>query len=302
MRRRKQIFEKKSCAKLIIRYALLSNQSTNHGSRLVADKASVFIENQGAKDLFILKQLVSKDFKLKYRRSVLGVVWSVLNPLLMMIVMSFVFSFFLRYAQVQHYPLYLILGNITWTVFSDSTGAGVVSIIDASGLLKKVRVNKFVFPVERVLFSLVNLAFSLVAVVIVMAWEGVWPTAALLLLPVCLFLLMVFCIGMSLLLSALAVFFRDVIHLWGVLTLAWMYATPIFWPTSMIQDVPFSAVRVLMYGNPMYNYIMFMRNIFIDGAVPGWKTLVLCVAWATVALAIGAYVFKKLQHKFILYI
>lgn len=268
----------------------------------MADKASVFIENQGAKDLFILKQLVSKDFKLKYRRSVLGVVWSVLNPLLMMIVMSFVFSFFLRYAQVQHYPLYLILGNITWTVFSDSTGAGVVSIIDASGLLKKVRVNKFVFPVERVLFSLVNLAFSLVAVVIVMAWEGVWPTAALLLLPVCLFLLMVFCIGMSLLLSALAVFFRDVIHLWGVLTLAWMYATPIFWPTSMIQDVPFSAVRVLMYGNPMYNYIMFMRNIFIDGAVPGWKTLVLCVAWATVALAIGAYVFKKLQHKFILYI
>ena len=124
---------------------------------------SAFIEGQGAKDLFILRELVTKDFKLKYRRSVLGVVWSVLNPLLMMIVMSFVFSSFLRYASIDHYPLYLILGNITWSVFSDSTDAGVVSIIEAAPLLKKVKVTKLVFPSERVLFSLVNFAFSLVA-------------------------------------------------------------------------------------------------------------------------------------------
>ena len=273
----------------------------SQGAR-VSSTTQAFIEKQGAKDLFILRQLVTKDFKLKYRRSVLGVVWSVLNPLLMMIVMSFVFSFFLRYAEIPHYPLYLIIGNITWTVFSDSTGAGVVSIIDAAGLLKKVRVNKFVFPVERVLFSLVNFAFSLVAVVIVMVWEGVVPTPKLLLLPVGLLFLMLFCIGMSLLLSSLAVFFRDVIHLWGVLSLAWMYATPIFWPMTMIKDVPFVIVQKLMYANPMYNYIQFMRNIFIDGAVPGFKTIALCVVWALVALALGTAVFRKLQRKFILYI
>jgi ABC-2 type transport system permease protein len=254
------------------------------------------------KTLFILQQLVTKDFKLKYRRSVLGVVWSVLNPLLMMIVMSFVFSFFLRYAEIEHYPLYLIIGNITWAVFSDSTSAGVVSIIDAAGLLKKVKVNKLVFPVEKVLFSLVNFAFALVAVLIVMLWEGVAPTPYLLLLPFVLITLMVFCSGLGLFLGAAAVFFRDVIHLWGVILMAWMYATPIFWPQSMIKDVPFTIIQKLMYLNPMYNYINFMRNIFIDGVMPGYKTMALCVIWAVVSLVIGLTVFRKNEHKFILHI
>lgn len=268
----------------------------------MSESAKAFATSQSAKDLFILKQLVTKDFKLKYRRSVLGVVWSVLNPLLMMIVMSLVFSFFLRYGDVPHYPLYLILGNITWAVFADSTGAGVVSIIDAAGLLKKVRVNKLVFPIERVLFSLVNLAFSLVAVVFVMIWEGVMPSSSLILLPIVLVLLMGFCIGLSLLLSSLAVFFRDVIHLWSVVSLAWMYATPIFWPADFIKDVPYFIVRKLMYANPMYNYITFMRCIFIDGTIPGVKTIALCAFWAVVFLALGIAVFRKLERKFILYI
>lgn len=263
---------------------------------------SAFIEKQGAKDLFILRQLVTKDFKLKYRRSFLGVVWSVLNPLLMMVVMTLVFSSFLRFGNVPHYPLYLILGNVTWSVFADSTGAGVVSIIDAAPLLKKVKVNKMVFPTERVLFSLVNLAFSLVAVVFVMIWEGVVPTPWLLLLPVCLALLMVFCIGVSMFLAALAVFFRDVIHLWSVIQLAWMYATPIFWPLYMMDYVPYHFVRTLMLANPMYNYLTFMRDIFINGAMPSPITIGMCVLWAVIALAVGAFTFSKLQRKFILYI
>lgn len=254
------------------------------------------------KTRFILQQLVGKDFKLKYRRSVLGVVWSVLNPLLMMIVMSFVFSYFLRYADIQHYPLYLILGNITWTVFADSTNFGVTSIIDAAGLLKKVKINKTVFPVEKVLFALVNFAFSLVAVFIVMIWEGVAPTPYLFLLPVVILCLAVFCVGMAMLLGTIAVFFRDMIHLWSVILMAWMYATPIFWPQTMIEDVPFTIVRKLMYANPMYNYVNFMRNIFIDGVMPGWKTFALCIGWALVALALGYGVFHKNEHKFILHI
>ena len=254
------------------------------------------------KTLYILQQLVTKDFKLKYRRSVLGVVWSVLNPLLMMIVMSFVFSFFLRYAEIQHYPLYLIIGNITWSVFSDSTNFGVTSIISAAGLLKKVKVNKLVFPIEKVLFAVVNFAFSLVAVLIVMLWEGVAPTPYLLLLPIVLITLMCFCAGLSMFLGAAAVFFRDVIHLWGVILMAWMYATPIFWPQTMIKDIPYVIVQKLMYANPMYNYINFMRNIFIDGVMPGPKTIFLCFFWAVVSLAIGILVFRKNEHKFILHI
>lgn len=265
--------------------------------------SQIAVWNSGPKKTrYILRQLVGKDFKLKYRRSVLGVVWSVLNPLLMMLVMSFVFSFFLRYSEIQHYPLYLILGNITWTVFADSTNFGVTSILGAASLLKKVKVNKAVFPLEKVLFALVNFGFSLVAVLIVMVWEGVAPTPCLILLPVCVLLLAIFCMGMAMLLGTMAVFFRDVIHLWGVVLMAWMYATPIFWPQTMIADVPFVIVRKLMYLNPMYNYINFMRNIFIDGVVPGWKTLALCALWAAVSLALGALVFRKNEHKFILHI
>lgn len=255
-----------------------------------------------AKEKFILAQLVGKDFKRKYRRSVLGVVWSVLNPLLMMVVMSLVFSFFLRYDNMEHYPLYLILGNVIWTIFADSTNQGVTSILDAAPLLKKVRINKTVFPVERVLFALVNFAFSLIAVVIVMLWEGVLPTWTVILLPVLLVLLMGFCIGMSLLLSSLAVFFRDIIHLWSVVILAWSYVTPLFWPVSMIAQVPYAFMRVIMLANPMYNYVAFMRMILLNGQPPELTTVAMCVFWAVFMLAVGYAVFRKLQRKFILYI
>lgn len=279
----------------------MSDNSTSSQALQTQDGIPVWNTPQ-KKTLFILQQLVGKDFKLKYRRSVLGVVWSVLNPLLMMIVMSFVFSFFLRYDSIQHYPLYLIIGNITWTVFADSTNFGVTSIIDAAGLLKKVKVNKTVFPIEKVLFALVNFGFSLIAVLIVMAWEGVAPTPYLFLLPVVLLCLAVFCVGMAMILGTLAVFFRDMIHLWSVIILAWMYATPIFWPQSMIEAVPYTFVRKLMYANPMYNYVNFMRNIFIDGVMPGWKTFALCVFWAVFSFLLGYLVFHKNEHKFILHI
>ena len=171
--------------------------------------------NDFEKDLFVLKQLVTKDFKIKYRRSFLGVAWSVLNPLLMMVVMSVVFSTLLG-SNIEHFPLYLILGNITYSLMSDSTSKAVTSILEAAPLLKKVKIDRFVFPVQKVLFALVNFAFSLIAVAFVMLWFRVVPTWHLIWLPVCLGLLMVFCIGIGLILSAATVFFRDVIHLWSV--------------------------------------------------------------------------------------
>ena len=169
--------------------------------------------------LFVLKSLVSKDFKLKYRRSILGVLWSVLNPLLMMIVLSAVFSFMFRF-QIENYPLYLILGQVLFSLMTDATTSAMTSIIDASPLLKKVRVEKMVFPLEKVVFGLVNFAISLIAVLAVMVFFQVIPTWRVLLIPVMLIFVSLFCVGLGLLLSSLAVFFRDVIHLWGVVTTA----------------------------------------------------------------------------------
>lgn len=247
--------------------------------------------------LFILKTLVSKDFKLKYRRSVLGVLWSVLNPLLMMIVLTAVFSFIFRF-DIENYPLYLILGQILFALMSGATGGAMTSIIEASPLLKKIKVEKTVFPIEKVLFELVNFAISLIAVAVVMIWFGVVPTKALLLLPWLLLMMVVFSLGIGLLLSALAVFFRDVIHLWGVVITAWTYATPIFYPMSMLE----SWMQQVMNFNPMYHYITYFRDIAMYGTVPELTENLICLLWAVGAIVIGLFAFKKLERKFILYI
>lgn len=268
--------------------------------------ASTHAKTELQKDIFILKQLVGKDFKIKYRRSFLGVAWSVLNPLLMMVVMAIVFTTIFAQGRngsvtPEMYPLYLIVGNVTFAVMSDSTSQALSSIVYASSLLKKVKVHRFVFPVQKVLFSLVNFAFSLIAVAIVMLWFHVVPTWHLLLLPVCLILLMFFCMGLGLLLSAATVFFRDVMHLWSVVITAWTYFTPIFWTTDYILKMP-HILRVLMYANPMYNYLQFMRDIFLFQTCPTPLEFGLCAAWAVIAMVIGYAVFHKNEHKFILYI
>ena len=169
------------------------------GTRLSARPEGSHVSGRYAKDRFILQQLVTKDFKLRYRRSVLGVVWSVLNPLLMMIIMSFVFSYFLRGSSVENYPLYLIVGNITFTLMNEATSTGLRSIIDAAPLLKKVKVDRWVFPVQKVFSAAFNFAFSLIAVVIVMLFFRVAPTWHLVWMVPALALLMVFCVGVSLL-------------------------------------------------------------------------------------------------------
>ena len=252
------------------------------------------------KDLLIHEQLVTKDFKLKYRRSFLGVLWSVLNPLLMMIVMSIVFSYMFG-SNAPNFPLYLIVGNVTFSLMSDSTNAALTSIINAAPLLKKVKVNRAVFPIQKVLFALVNFAFSLIAVVIVMLFLQVMPTWHILLLPIGVLLLVGFCIGIGMALSALAVFFRDVIHLWGVLITAWTYATPIFWPVSMMDAVS-PLMKEIMLANPMYAYITFARDCCLYQQVPDIKIWLSCIVWCLVSLFVGFLIFHKNEHKFILYI
>lgn len=275
-------------------------------SQKAVAKPASHAKNDFEKDKYILRQLVTKDFKIKYRRSVLGVAWSVLNPLLMMVVMSIVFSTIFGQSRngsitPEMYPLYLIVGNITFSVMSESTNQALMSIIAASSLLKKVKVHRWVFPVQKVLFSLVNFAFSLVAVALVMLWFRVLPTWHLILLPVCLFLLMCFCMGLGMMLSALAVFFRDVMHLWTVVITAWMYLTPIFWTTDYISQMA-HWIQMLVVVNPMFNYLQFMRDIFLFNTTPSMLTLGLCVFWAVAALVVGYAVFHKTEHKFILYI
>lgn len=253
--------------------------------------------NPFKRNIFILKTLVSKDFKLKYRRSFLGVLWSVLNPLLMMVVMSAVFSYMFRFS-IPNYPLYLILGQILFTLMSDATGAAMSSIIDAAGLIKKIRVEKMLFPLEKACFSMVNFLFSAIAAVIVMIYFQIFPTINILFLPVLLICVLLFSIGLGLILASLAVFFRDTIHLWGVILTAWTYATPIFYPLDLLPPGLITAMEF----NPMYQYITYFRDIMMNGITPSLEQNLICIGMAVLTFIVGFIVFRKTEHKFILYV
>ena len=247
---------------------------------------------------FVLRSLVSKDFKLKYRRSVLGILWSLLNPLLMMIVMAAVFSYMFRF-QIEHFPVYLILGTIMFDYVNRSTTGAMSSILDSQALIKKIRIEKIIFPLEKVVFELVNFGLAFIAALAVMLFFQVYPSVhAIWGLPFIVVVVTIFSVGLSLLISALSVFFRDVMHLWGVLMTAWTYMTPLFYPYEMLEGW----MQAIMQFNPMYHFILFFRDIMMWNANPGGKETLICLGMALITFVVGFIVFRKTESKFILYI
>lgn len=247
----------------------------------------------------LLRELVVRDLKVKYRRSFLGYLWSLLNPLMMMMVMTVVFSFMFR-SNIENFPLYLICGNTLWAFFNESTNMAMGSVLSNGALIKKVYIPKFIFPVSRVLSSFVTMSFSLVAILIVMIFTRTPVHWEILLFFIPLMLLLIFCVGMGMVLSAMAVYFRDIMHLYGVITMAWMYATPIFYPLDP-EVLPQQIINLIKL-NPMYHYINFFRQIVIYGNVPGINTWVACIASSVVSVAVGLAIFRKMQRNFILYL
>lgn len=245
----------------------------------------------------LMNELVKRDLKVKYRRSFLGYLWSLLNPLLMLCVMTFVFSTIFR-SSIPNFPLYLICGQTLWNFFQESTVMAMHSVLQNSSLIKKVYIPKFIFPLSRVLSCFVTMSFSLVAILIVMLVTKATFYWTILLFWIPLLFLFVFCCGVGLILSALSVYFRDIVHLYSVLTLAWMYATPVFYDLSILP----ANVQATLAWNPMYHFISFFRSLVLYGQLPtGWVWLS-CIGWSLGIFAIGFAVFRKLQRNFILYI
>ena len=277
------------------RHSLASDATTPHD---VSAQDAWYPEDR--RNASIVRQLVTKDFKLKYRRSILGVAWSVLNPLLMMVVLSIVFSNMIRTTDpsITNFPLYLILGNTCFGFMTDATSQGMNSIVGAAPLLKKVKISRWVFPVQKVLFAGLNYIFSMIAVAIVMVYYQWEPSANILFFPLLLLYLGVFCVGLSMLLSAAAVFFRDVIHLWGVVLTAWTYATPLFYSETILPEWLLN----LEVFNPMYLMVKYVRQIFLWRMTPSLELNLQCAACAVIMLIIGLLVFRRTEHRFILYI
>ena len=247
---------------------------------------------------YLLQLLVLRDIKIKYRRSFLGYVWSVLNPLLTMLVMWLVFSNMFRF-EIPYFPVYLLTGQVLFGFMSEATSMATGAIIQNAGLLKKTYVPKYIFPLSRVTSSLVNLLFSLAALLVVVLITGVPLTFRMLLFFVPILELYVFSLGLGMFLCQANVFFRDVQYLWGVIVTAWTYLTPIFYPITVMPEWLQRVVKVV---NPMYSYIAQFRDLILYDTFTPIKFIGYGVFWALAMLALGLWSFGKNQDRFILYI
>ncbi len=243
---------------------------------------------------FLIRQLVSRDFKTKYKRSVLGVLWSFLNPLLTMAVQYVVFSTLFK-SDIPNFPLYLLTGIVCFNFFNEATNMSMLSIVGNASLITKVYVPKYIYPITRVLSSAINFVVSLIPLLLVMLFTRTPIRLSFILLPYPVLCLIALCIGMGFLLSTLMVFFRDTQFLWGVLVVLWMYATPIFYPESILPE----KYMVLFKCNPLYHIIRMFRIMLIQGVSPEPKAYALCFVASFVPLIIGAIVFKMNQDKFV---
>ncbi len=246
----------------------------------------------------LLKLMVMKDIKLKYRRSFLGYVWSILNPLMIMVVMTMVFStMFAR--NIENFPVYLFCGQLLFNFMNSSTHEAINSVNYNAPLLKKTYVPKYIFTVATVTSSAVDLIFSLGALAIVMLVTRAEFTWYILLAPFVLLQLYLFCVGLGLFLAQANVFFRDIQFIYNAVTTAWMYLTPIFYP---LESLPEWLIWVVKHCNPMYFYVGQFRDLVYTGTMPG--PVILTAGWAAALgmLLVGAWSFSRNQDKFILYI
>lgn len=246
---------------------------------------------------FLMKQLILRDFKSRYKRSVLGVLWSFLNPLLTMLVQYIIFSTLFR-GDIPNFALYLLTGIVCFNFFSEATSVASQSIVANTPLITKVYVPKIIYPTASVVSSAINLLLSLIPLIIVMLITGAYPTPAMLLLPYGLLCLIFLSTGIGLILATGMVFFKDVQFLWNILSMLWMYMTPIFYPESIIP----SPLLPLYRCNPLYQVVTFCRTILMDGVSPSPSAYFACFLCAVIPMLLGLTLFRKKQDEFILHL
>ena len=259
-------------------------------------KRGSFLEVFRYKDL--LFQLVSRDLKLKYRRSVLGYVWSILNPLLVMIVLVVVFSHMFS-RNIPNFPVYLLIGRTLYEFVISATNKALGAITDNASLLKKTYVSKFMFPLAKITSSMVDFVLSLGALLIVLIFTRTKLSWTMLLFPLVVLQAYIFALGLGFFLAQMHVFFRDTRYIYNAITTMWMYCTAIFYPISML---PSFLEKGIENFNPLFIYINQFRDIVWKGVLPSAHDVILGVAYAVIFFIIGTLIFRKNQDKFILYI
>lgn len=246
---------------------------------------------------FLFEELVKRDFKKKYKRTVLGVAWSVLSPLLMLLVMKLVFTHFFG-KSIPHYTIYLFCGNLIFTYFSEATKEGMNSLMGNAKIFTKANVPKYLFLFSKNVQTFLNFLITLVVFFVFCAFDHIAFTWKFLLLlyPTCLLLL--FNIGVGLVLSAMFVFFRDIQYLWSVFTRLLMYMSAIFYS---IETYP-EHVQNLFLLNPIYLFIRYFRKIVIEATIPSAWFHLLMLADVAVVAGLGCWMYKKYNTRFLYYV
>lgn len=243
----------------------------------------------------LLNELITRDIKNKYRKSILGVFWTILNPLFMMIVLSVVFSNLFKF-DIEYFPVYLLSGQLIFNFFSESTTNAMGAIIANGPLIKKIYVPKYVFVLSRIFSSSINLLASFTALIFVMLAMRVELHYTILLVPIPLFFVIGFSLGVGLLLAALTVKFRDIMHLYSVFVTALMYLTPVIYPMSILPEW----LEKVVLLNPLTNILIMFRDVMMNNTLPSISSMVIAFVEVVVVMVLGLYVFYKRQDTFIL--
>ena len=246
---------------------------------------------------FLFEELVKRDFKKKYKRTVLGMAWSVLSPLLMLLVMKLVFTqFFGR--NMEHYTIYLFAGNIVFSYFREATEQGMTALMSNSNIFTKVNVPKYLFLFSKNVQTLINFGLTLCVFFVFCVFDGIAFTWKFFLLLYPIACQVLFNVGVGLILSALFVFFRDMQYLWSVCTQLLMYMSAIFYT---VDAYPIW-IQYVFHLNPVYLSITYFRQIVIHGVIPAIWFHLLMFVFTTVTLGIGCWMYKKYNHKFLYYV
>lgn len=246
---------------------------------------------------FLFEELVKRDFTRKYKRTILGMAWSVISPLMNLLIMWMVFGRMLG-GSVEHYVIFLFSGQLLFSFFSDATNLGMTSLVGNAGIFTKVNVPKYLFLFSQNVSSLINFGLTLAVYLVFVALDGIPFTWKFLLLLYPILCEVIFNLGMGLILSALYVFFRDVQYLWGIATQLIMWMSAIFYSIDSFSE----SARRLFLLNPMYLFIRYFRKIVIEATIPTPQFHLLMLADALLAFGVGAWMYKKYNTEFLYYV
>lgn len=241
----------------------------------------------------LLIQLVRRDITSRYKRSILGIAWTMLNPLGMMLVLTIVFS--QLFGAIHGYPAYVLSGLMVWTFFSQTTTASMVNLVWGGGLLNRIYMPRTSFAIAAIGTGAVNLLITCIPLLVVMLLTGVQLSPSILFIPVQLLIVSCFSLGLGLLLSTIAVYFPDVSEMYQIGLVIWMYLTPIIYPETAL---PQKYAYLITHLNPMYYMVRLFRIIFYEGRMPTAVEFWPAVLIALVSLGLGWYVFTRKADEF----